>query len=76
MAVAESSSEKHTMIAMRSRLMAYSKGMPGSRLLRGELQQASLLSDVQNIAERHLDWLSGVESIERASVFDETAVSA
>jgi tRNA-dihydrouridine synthase B len=76
MAVAESSSEKHTMIAMRARLMAYSKGMPGSRLLRGELQQVSLLSDVQNIAERHLDWLSGVESIERASVFDETAVSA
>src|SRR5580692_5272076 len=39
MAVAESDSGKHAMAAMRGRLMAYSKGMPGGRTLRGELQQ-------------------------------------
>ena len=41
MAVAESDSEKHAMAAMRGRLMAYSKGMPGGRTLRAELQQVS-----------------------------------
>jgi tRNA-dihydrouridine synthase B len=55
MAVDEDSSERHTITAMRTRLMAYSKGMPGSRLLRFELQQAASLKDVQNIAHCHLE---------------------
>jgi tRNA-dihydrouridine synthase B len=55
MTVAESSSEKHTITAMRARLMAYSKGMPGSRLLRSELQRAASLKDVQDIADRHME---------------------
>jgi tRNA-dihydrouridine synthase len=59
-AVAESSSEKHTITAMRARLMAYSKGMPAGRLLRAELQQAASLRDVQGIAARHLDSLNGI----------------
>ncbi len=42
MAVAESDSAKHAMAAMRGRLMAYSKGMPGGRILRGRAS-ASLL---------------------------------
>jgi tRNA-dihydrouridine synthase B len=55
MTVADSSSEKHTITAMRARLMAYSKGMPGSRLLRSELQRAASLKDVQDIADRHME---------------------
>jgi tRNA-dihydrouridine synthase B len=57
MAVAESGSEKHVITAMRARLMAYSRGMPGSRVLRGELQQAGSLQGVRDIAGRHLEWL-------------------
>jgi tRNA-dihydrouridine synthase B len=62
-AVAENSSEKHAITAMRGRLMAYSKGMPGSRVLRAELQQATSLQNVQEIAYRHLDSLNSAESI-------------
>jgi tRNA-dihydrouridine synthase B len=58
MAVAESSSEHHAITAMRARLMAYSKGMPGSRMLRAELQQVASLQDVRDVADRHLDSLS------------------
>jgi tRNA-dihydrouridine synthase B len=58
MAVAESSSEHHAITAMRARLMAYSKGMPGSRMLRAELQQVASLQDVRDVADRHLESLS------------------
>jgi tRNA-dihydrouridine synthase B len=53
MAVAESDSERHVVAALRGRLMAYSKGMPGGRTLRAELQQVSSVSQVETIAERH-----------------------
>jgi tRNA-dihydrouridine synthase B len=62
MAVREGGSESHTMAALRGRLMAYSKGMPGSRLLRAELQQVSSVGDVQSIAERHVRWCMSVEA--------------
>ena len=54
MAVAEADSERHAMAAMRGRLMAYSKGMPGGRSLRAELQQVSSVAGVQEIAANHL----------------------
>jgi tRNA-dihydrouridine synthase B len=55
MAVADGNSERHTMAAMRGRLMAYSKGMPGGRALRSELQHVSSVAHVEAIAERHLE---------------------
>ena len=55
MAMAETDSERHAMAAMRGRLMAYSKGMPGGRTLRGELQQVSSVAQVEAISERHLE---------------------
>jgi tRNA-dihydrouridine synthase B len=55
MAVAEGNSERHTMAALRGRLMAYSKGMPGGRMLRAELQQVISVAQVATIAERHLE---------------------
>jgi tRNA-dihydrouridine synthase B len=55
MATAETLSEKHAMAAMRGRLMAYSKGMPGGRLLRAELQQVSTVAQVEAISARHLE---------------------
>jgi len=72
MAVAEGGSEKHTITAMRARLMAYSKGMPESRQVRAELQQVVSLQDVQDIADRHLDSLRAVESMADGPLSGET----
>jgi tRNA-dihydrouridine synthase B len=58
MAVAETDSEGHAMAALRGRLMAYSKGMPGGRMLRAELQQVFSVAQVEAISERHIDWLT------------------
>jgi tRNA-dihydrouridine synthase B len=55
MAVAETDSERHAMAAMRGRLMAYSKGMPGGRTLRAELQKVSSVTQLEAISERHLE---------------------
>ncbi|MBV8352839.1 MAG: tRNA-dihydrouridine synthase, partial [Verrucomicrobia bacterium] len=70
MAVAESGAEKHAMAAMRGRLMAYSKGMPGGRSLRAELQQVSSVAHVEAISMRHLAWLNSENAIEDALVFE------
>ena len=67
MAAAEADSERHAMAAMRGRLMAYSKGMPGGRILRAELQQVCSVAQVGTISERHLAWLNSEES-EKLSV--------
>jgi tRNA-dihydrouridine synthase B len=62
MAVDEAHSERHAMAAMRGRLMAYSKGMPGGRTLRAELQQVSSVAQVEEISMHHLASVSaGVE---------------
>jgi tRNA-dihydrouridine synthase B len=63
-AVNESDSEQRTMAALRGRLMAYSKGMPGGRLLRAELQQVTMVGDVEAIAERHIGWLESRDALE------------
>jgi tRNA-dihydrouridine synthase B len=60
MAVAETDSERHAMSAMRGRLMAYSKGMPGGRTLRAELQQVSSVAQLKAISERHLEEVASV----------------
>jgi tRNA-dihydrouridine synthase B len=48
---------------MRGRLMAYSKGMPGGRTLRAELQQVSSVAQVEDIAERHMGSVSASVSV-------------
>jgi tRNA-dihydrouridine synthase B len=66
MAVAESGAEQYAMAAMRGRLMAYSKGMPGGRSLRAELQRVSSLAQVEAISRRHLAWLNSEDATEEA----------
>jgi tRNA-dihydrouridine synthase B len=61
MAVAETDSERHAMSAMRGRLMAYSKGMPGGRTLRAELQQVSSVAQLKAISERHLEQVASCQ---------------
>ncbi|MBV8533776.1 MAG: tRNA dihydrouridine synthase DusB [Verrucomicrobia bacterium] len=70
MAVAETGTEKHAMAAMRGRLMAYSKGMPGGRSLRAELQQVSSIAQVEAISRRHLAWFNSENVAEEGLVFE------
>ncbi len=44
--------EKHTLMAMRSRLMTYCKGFPGAKPLRQQLSQVTSIADVEEIAQR------------------------
>jgi nifR3 family TIM-barrel protein len=50
--------EEKAIRSMRARLMAYSKGFPGSKILREQFQQVSTISDVAMIAETHLQTTS------------------
>ena len=55
MAVERSGSEVHTMHAMRSRLMAYSRGMPEAKALRARFSQVGSLAELGQIAEESLE---------------------
>lgn len=46
--------ERQTMMAMRSRLMAYCKGFPGAKPLRQRLCMVSSLAEVEDLASEHL----------------------
>jgi nifR3 family TIM-barrel protein len=54
LAVAHSGEEPHTMAAMRSRLMAYSRGMPAAKQLREQFSAVASLEGLAAIAEAHL----------------------
>jgi len=45
--------EKHTLMAMRSRLMAYTKGFPAAKPLRQALCTVTSLEEVQQLADKH-----------------------
>ncbi|MEP6955591.1 MAG: tRNA-dihydrouridine synthase, partial [Chthoniobacterales bacterium] len=62
LAVEEWQNENNAMRSMRSRLMAYSKGFPGSKALREKFQQVATLAGLEQIAAEHL------QSVESASV--------
>jgi len=47
-------SEPHAMQAMRSRLMAYTRGMHSARSLRGELSRVATLAELEGIITSHL----------------------
>ena len=55
LAVEEWGAEDPAIRSMRARLMAYSKGFPGSKVLREKFQHVSTLSDVEAIAREHLE---------------------
>jgi nifR3 family TIM-barrel protein len=54
LAVQEWKNEDQAMRSMRARLMAYSKGFPGSKALREKLQHVSRLAELDEIAQAHL----------------------
>ena len=47
--------EEPAIRSMRARLMAYSKGFPGSKVLREKFQHVSTVADVEGIAREHLE---------------------
>jgi tRNA-dihydrouridine synthase B len=47
--------ELQTLRAMRSRLMAYSKGFPSGKGLRLRFSQVASLGELENIAAEHLE---------------------
>ena len=49
-------SERGTMHSLRARLMAYSRGLPGGRNLRGKFAAVDSLAQLDDIAAEHLAW--------------------
>lgn len=47
--------ERHTIMAMRSRLMTYCKGFPGAKPLRQQLSQVTSVEQVEEISTSYLD---------------------
>jgi tRNA-dihydrouridine synthase len=62
LAVEEWGVEEPAIRSMRARLMAYSKGFPGSKVLREKFQHVSGLADVNAIAEEHLQQVTPVDA--------------
>ncbi len=62
-AVAEWGVEDPAIRSMRARLMAYSKGFPGSKILRGKFQHVSSLADIDQIAAEHLNSLGELQAV-------------
>ena len=54
LAVEEWQHENNAIRSMRSRLMAYSKGLPSSKLLREKFQSVATLDDIERISAEHL----------------------
>src|SRR5205085_1514905 len=55
LAVEEWGREDQAMRSMRARLMAYSKAFPNAKMLREQFQRVSALSEIDEIASRHLE---------------------
>lgn len=54
--------ERQTMMAMRSRLMAYCKGFPGAKPLRQRLSTVVSVSEIEDLAAEHIAFLHRDES--------------
>jgi nifR3 family TIM-barrel protein len=54
LAAEEWGAEEPAIRSMRARLMAYSKGFPGSKVLREKFQHVAALADIERIAREHL----------------------
>jgi tRNA-dihydrouridine synthase B len=55
LAVQENGSEHFVISSLRSRLMAYSKGMPDGRSLREAFQRVTAIAEIERIASRHIE---------------------
>jgi nifR3 family TIM-barrel protein len=60
LAVEYEADEPHTMAGMRSRLMAYSRGMPGAKHLREKFSSVSTLAGLADIAAANIEETAAV----------------
>lgn len=63
LSVANWGAEEPAIRSMRARLMAYSKGFPGSKVLREKFQHVSSLADIDRISHGHLAWWSALQPV-------------
>jgi tRNA-dihydrouridine synthase B len=63
LSVANWGAEEPAIRSMRARLMAYSKGFPGSKVLREKFQHVSSLADIDRISDGHLAWWSALQPV-------------
>ena len=54
--------EKYTLQSMRSRLMAYSRGLPSGKLLRSRFSTVGSIGELEDIAAEYLTWHEERES--------------
>ena len=55
--------EKQTLMAMRSRLMAYSKGLPSGKRLRQRICKIVSMNEIKQLAEEHMNYHNDNKSI-------------
>lgn len=67
LAVGKSAAEMHIMHSMRSRLMAYSRGMPDAKRLRQQFQQVSSLTELDAIADENITAHAHLPTLEYAA---------
>lgn len=60
--------ELHTMRGMRSRLMAYSKGLRSGKFLRRRFCEVASLAELDEIATSHIAWSNGEELEENGAL--------
>ncbi|HAA88457.1 MAG TPA: hypothetical protein DCE22_09375, partial [Verrucomicrobiales bacterium] len=48
--------EHQTLMAMRSRIMAYSKGIPGSKRLRSKLSTVVSMTEIEDLSVEHMKY--------------------
>ncbi len=58
------SAEHSSMASMRSRFMAYSRGLPGGRNLRGQFAAVTSIAELEEIAANHLEWVRATGAVE------------
>ncbi len=58
--------ERAAMASMRARLMAYTRGMDGGRNLRGQLSHVASVTEMEDIAARHLEEMARGQMMEEA----------
>ena len=56
-------SERGTMHSLRARLMAYSRGLPGGRNLRGQFAAVESLAQLDDIAAEHIAWAESAVAV-------------
>lgn len=67
--------EKFTVQAMRSRLMAYSRGLPAGRRLRERFCHMSSITELEDLAAEYLSHPRWIEARQRSDEHDEPALT-